>query len=55
MGTDSAKNNRGGLGWQNIPDVGIVVPVNRVTDYINKEVYNEMSKKNSNYSIYLPI
>ena len=34
MGTDSAKNNRGGLGWQNIPDVGIVVTVNRVTDDI---------------------
>ena len=34
MGTNSGGNNRGGLGWQNIPDVGIVVPVNRVTDYI---------------------
>jgi len=34
MGTDPGGNNRGGLGWQNIPDVGIVVPVNRVTDYI---------------------
>ena len=34
MGTNPGGNNRGGLGWQNIPDVGIVVPVNRVTDYI---------------------
>lgn len=34
-------NNRGGLGWQVIDDVGIVVPVNRVTEYIVFEVHNE--------------
>ena len=45
MGTNTNGNNRGGLGWKNIDDVGIVVPVELCTDYI---VYNISNTSNKN-------